>query len=135
MAQGSFNHFSKIAASIKPACKLVVKKTAFDAQGNIQAQIVSNGQVDTSFMLNSVYTQTSDGSTYKGGENALPETARPTSDTVAHVAVAANYAIYQNYGTVHLPARPFFEPGIERVRPGFERAMQLIEQKMRDAAQ
>jgi hypothetical protein len=135
MAQSEFNHFDKIAKSIKPACKLVVKKTAFDAQGHIQAQIVANGQVDTSFMLNSVYTQTSDGSTYKGGEKALPETAKPASDTVAHVAVAANYAVHQNYGTRYLPPRPFWEPGIERTRPGFEKALQLIEQKMRDAAQ
>jgi hypothetical protein len=134
MMSKSFNHFGKIAESIKPACSQVVRKVALDAQANIQAQIVANNQIDTGFMLNSVYTQTSDGSTYKGGENALPETARPSKETEAHIAVGANYAVHQNYGTRFLPPRPFWEPGIERTRPGFEQAMKIIEQKMREAA-
>jgi hypothetical protein len=130
----SFNNFGKVANAIRPACKLVVKKTAFDIQANAQAHIVSNDQVDTSFMLNSVYVQTSDSSTYKSGENALPEIDRPSKETEAHAAVAASYAVHQNYGTVYLPARPFWEPAIEDVRPGFDGSMKIIARKMEEAA-
>jgi len=129
-----FNNWDKVAKSIKPAARLVVKKTAFDAVGHVKAQIVANDQVDTGFMLNSPYVVTSDSSTYKSGEKALPEVPRPTSETEAIVAVAAEYAIHQEYGTVHIPGRPFFRPGMERVRPGFDKAMQLLKQKMEEAA-
>jgi hypothetical protein len=125
----NFNNWGKIADSIKPACKAVVKKTAFDAEGQIKAQITANDQVDTGFMRNSVYVVTSDSSTYKGGEKALPEVAKPSSETEAYVAVAAEYAIHQNY-----LFQAFFEPGMERVRPGFDAAMRAIKAKMEEAA-
>lgn len=129
MAQKSFNNWGKVADSIKPVAKLVVKKTAFDLQGQIQGQITTNDQVDTGFMRSSVYVATSDQSTYKGGEKALPEIAKPNSETEAYVAVAAEYAIHQNY--LH---KPFFEPAIERVKPGFDAAMKAIKAKMEEAA-
>jgi hypothetical protein len=134
MAQKSFNHFAKIAAAIPPAAAQVVRKTAFDAQGHIQGQIRANDQVDTGFMIGSVYVQTSDESTYKGGAKALPEVARPGNETTAHVAVAAKYAVPQNYGTAYMPGRPFFEPGMERTRAGFEKALALIKIAMEKAA-
>lgn len=129
-----FNHFAQIAEALPKACSQVVRKTALDAQGNIQAHIVANGQVDTSFMLNSVYAVTSEGSGYHGGARALPEVAHPPDDQSASVAVAAEYAIYQNNGTHLIPARPFFEPGIEDTRPGFESAVAAIQAKLAEAA-
>jgi len=129
------NLFSALADALPDVCSQVVRKTALDAQGNIQAHIQANDQVDTGFMLGSVYTQTSDGSTYKGGEKALPETEAPEdTKTTAHVAVAAEYGAYQNYGTRFIPARPFFEPGMEEARQGMDAAMALIEQKWNEVA-
>lgn len=131
----SFNRFDDIARAIRPACKLVVKKTALDCQANIQGQIVANDQVDTGFMLNSVYTVTSEGSSYKGGSDALSPISGPSSELEAFVAVAAHYGHVQNYGSSFQPGRPFFEPGVERTRPGFEAALNAIVEKMRRAAQ
>lgn len=128
------NRFSALADALPEVCSQVVRKTALDAQGNIQAQIQSNDQIDTGFMFNSVYTQTDEGSTYKGGEKALPETEQPEDKMTAHVAVAASYGAPQNYGTRFLPARPFFEPGMERARQGMDAAMELIEQKWNEIA-
>src|SRR5258707_10238639 len=51
-----FNHFSQIADALPVVCGQIVRKTAFECQANIQSFIRSNGQVDTGFMVNSVYT-------------------------------------------------------------------------------
>lgn len=127
-----FNHFAQLGEALHEASKQVVKKTAFDLKAQIQANIRSNGQIDTGFMVNSPYVVTSDNSDYQGGQNALPEVGAPGNDTTAYVAVAASYAIYQNYGTVHMPGRPFFEPAIDAIRPGFEAACGAIEAKMKE---
>lgn len=129
-----FNYFVQIANSIKPAVRDVVKKTAFDGKANIQGQIRANGQIDTGFMVNGVYVVTSEGSTYSGGDKALPEVAGPSDESSAFIASAAEYSVYQNYGTSRIPARPFWEPGIEKTRPSFEAAIAAIESKMAEAA-
>jgi hypothetical protein len=85
-------------------------------------------------MLNSVYFVTSEQSTYKGGGEALPEVSKPASETEAYMAVAARYAWYQNYGTKYQAARPFFEPAIQATMASFEKALQLIEKHLGDAA-
>lgn len=134
MATKEFNHWQNIADAMPDACAAVVKKTAADGQANVQAKIRSNGQIDTGFLLNSVYHVTSDQSTYQGGADALPEVSRPSSPTEAYVAVAAKYAVYQNYGTRFQPGRPFFEPGMQATQDSFEQALSLIEQKLEQAA-
>ncbi len=130
----SFNHFGSIADALPKVLGQVVRKTAFDAQGNIQGFIRANGQIDTSFMINSVYVVTDTESTYQGGAKALPEIPRSDSPTTAYVAIAAFYAFWQNYGTRHIPGRPFVEPGIEATRPAFEAACAAIEAKLAEAA-
>lgn len=107
-----FNHFPQISGQLYTACSQVVSKTAFDCQGNIQGFIRANGQVDTGFMLNSVHVE--------DGANDLNK----------FVVVGASYGVYQNYGTRYLPARPFFEPGVEQTRPGFESAINAIESRL-----
>ncbi len=88
-------------------------------------------------MYSSVYNVTADGSTYgqaqtpPGDSYLLPEAGPPASDQEAYFGVAANYAIYQNYGTRFLPARPFFEPGVERVRPEFDAKVATIEDRIK----
>lgn len=114
-----FNHFSQLGEMIEQDCALVVAKTAFDAQKNIQAMIISNDQVDTSFMLNSVYMvarskRTTPGGPRKKGQVLFPLLAVPKDKFTAFVAVGANYGMYQNNGTAHQPGRPFFEPGMNK---------------------
>ncbi len=130
----SFNHFGNIAKALPQVLSQVVRKTAFDCQGHIQGFIRSNGQIDTGFMLNSVYVRTYDESTYSGGAKALPEVERPDNAQTAYCAVGAEYGLYQNYGTRYMPGRPFFEPGVEATRPGFEAACRAIEAKLKEVA-
>ena len=107
-----YNRFPQISEELQSVLSQVVSKTAFDCQGNIQGFIRANGQVDTGFMLNSVHVE--DGA----------------SDLNKFVVVGASYGIYQNYGTRYMPGRPFFEPGVEQTRPGFESAISAIESRL-----
>lgn len=130
-----FNHWGNIADALHDAAKQVVVKVALDAQGNIQGQIRDKDLIDTGFMLGSVYTVTAEGSSYTGGAKALPQVPEPEDDTTAYVAVGANYAGFLNGGTRYRPATPFFEPGMEATRPGFDAAMAAIEQKLAEASE
>ncbi len=121
-----FNHFGQIADALPEMLGQIVRKTAFDCQANIQGFIRANGQIDTGFMVNSVYTVTSEGSTYSGGVDALPEVGG-ADQTTAYVAVAANYAVYQEFGTRFMPGKPFFYPGVEATRGSFEAACSRLE--------
>lgn len=131
----SFNHFSKIAEEFDRLQSEVVAKTCLDLEAAEKAQIRANGQIDTGFMVNSVYSRTSQSSTYsvigspsKGA--ALPQVDAPPNNKTGYVGVAASYGFWQNYGTHTQPARPFVEPAIETVRPGFEAALGAIETKL-----
>lgn len=133
-----FNKWSQIADAFDLAISQVVRKTAFDWQANAQNQIRANGQIDTSFMINGAYARTSEESTYgtiaqpsKKGQKAFEEVEAPPDKYTAYLAFAAMYSWWQNYGTTHIPARPFVEPSRETTRPAFEEAMSRIEEKLR----
>jgi hypothetical protein len=106
-----FNHYPAIAASLGVALSQVVSKTAIDMVGNVQGFIRANGQIDTGFMLGSIHVE--DG---------------PDKYT-KFVVCGAFYGVFQNYGTRYLPARPFWEPGIEKTRPEFDAALAAVESK------
>ncbi len=133
----SFNHFPQIATELDRLQSLAVRKTAFDLQAATQAQIRANDQIDTSFMVNSVYVKTFNESTYgqieqptKKGVEPLPEVERPANDKTAFVAMAASYAIFQNYGTKYQAGKPFLEPAIAQVMPDFQAALAAIESQL-----
>ena len=141
MTTTDFNNWSKIADAFDEAISQVVRKTAFDLQGNMQATIRANNQIDTGFMTNSIYVRTADESTYgsiseprKKGQHALEEVEKPDDNKTAYVGVGASYGWYQNYGTTKIPARPFLEPAIETTRPSFELALSRIEDKLRQVS-
>ena len=130
----TFNHFPQIANALDDVLSQVVRKTAFDLQGNMQAQIRANQQIDTGFMVNSVYVRTSEQSTYsntgdpvKKGQHKLDEVEAPPDSHTAYVGVGASYGWYQNYGTSRIPARPFLEPAIAITQPEFEAALAKVE--------
>lgn len=105
-----FNHFDAIADALISSSQDVTQDIGKAAVQHIQEHIQSNGQVNTGTMLNSV---TSDGQT---------------------VSVGVDYAVYQNYGTKFLPARPFFEPGLEDTNADMDDAMQKIVDAMAGVA-
>jgi hypothetical protein len=82
----------------------MLKALAFQIEGQAKVNIQQNDQIDTSFMLNSVYVVLEDGSTYgdakaaaesknEGGSMA-PE-VKLEGGASAAVAVGAEYAVFQ----------------------------------------
>ena len=134
----TYNHFPQIASKLDEVLGQVVRKTAFDLQANMQARIRANGQIDTGFMVNSVYVRTIDESNYgatgepqKKGQKKFEEVEAPPDKHTAYVGVGAEYGYWQNYGTRFQPARPFLEPAIETTRPSFEEAVSRVEEALK----
>jgi hypothetical protein len=132
MAEG-FNHWLAIAEALDKECQEIAVDTAAEAKKNIKQRITANGQVQTGFMRDGIYTVSRKGSDYTGGKDALPPIAKPTSKYAARYAAAARYSIHQNNGTRYIPPRPFFGPGTERTRPYLDARMAGIEEKLRGA--
>ena len=134
-----FNHFPALAKALDKTLGEIVSSTARSGESNVKDQIQANQQVDTGFMLESVYHVTVDESTYgqggapPGDSYLLPEVARPEDAMTAYFASGANYSIYQNYGTRFLPPRPFWEPGVEKTRKDFEDDLSKIENALKGA--
>src|SRR5690242_5901592 len=134
-----YNILPEVAAKMLEGLEGIVNKTAFDIQAEAQKTIRANDQVDTGFMFNSVYTEVGSGDNkhpysdagapVKEGQELLPEVEKPKKYN-AVVAVAANYGYFQEFGTVHQPARPFLTPAVEKVRPEYDKALALLEAKM-----
>jgi hypothetical protein len=130
----------ELAVKIEEVLSKEVRKAAFDIAGHAMANIKTNGQVDTGFMMNSVYVEPggSGANPYEygrvgpenKGQELLPKVEKPSKPTEAIVAVGANYGIFQELGTVHQPARPYFTPAVEYVAPQFLRALELLEEKL-----
>lgn len=130
-----FNHFALMANIIDEDCPNLVEKTAFDAQANVQGMIRTNGQIDTGFMVNSVYVvaykkRTSPGGARMKGQRLLPPRPNTRSKYTAYVIVGAEYGVYQNNGTRYQSGRPFFEPGINKTAPSFDSGFQVIRAKL-----
>jgi len=134
MAQQSFNHWQAVADAVRPSCKDAVRVVANAGVRNVRAVIRAKGLIRTGFMLHSVYSNSSDSSTYTGGARAFPEVGRPGKETEANIAVAATYAAYPNYGTRYMTERPFFEPGVEKTKADFEKAMRTVKRRIEEAA-
>lgn len=130
----TWNNWQAIADALIPACTDVVSSVARNGAGEVRNTIQSNGQVLTGNMLKSVYASTPQGSDYESDiERGLPE-IKPTSDTEAIIAVSADYSIFPNYGTIHQPARPFWEPSMDRVAVDFAVGLEDIAKRLEDAA-
>lgn len=97
------NHLPSIAAGIPAKAAAIVAKAALD----IEAHAKSRAPVDTGFLKGSIQ-------------------ATQISPTHWRVIVGAEYGIYQEYGTVHMAARPYFNPAIQVVRPVFIAAMRKV---------
>lgn len=136
MASADFNKFGAIADALPGVLSQIVRKAAFD----VQAQAQVNAPVDTGFLKNSIYTVTSESSSYssvssptKKDSSVLPEVEKPEDDQTAYVAVGANYGLFVEVGTRHTPAHPYLSPAVETVRPAFEDALSKVEDKLREA--
>ncbi len=125
-----FNHWGEIAAKFPVELhKVVVQvtefvgKTAYDACPK-----------DTGFLASSIYTSTSEGSTYgqtngpaQGDAYLLPEGPEVSDPFTGYVGVAANYAAWVNYGTRFQAAQVFWEPAIDEGRVRLDAALSVFE--------
>jgi len=84
-------------------------------------------------MLKSVYASTPEGSDYQSDvERSLPE-VKPENNQEAIIGVSADYSVFPNYGTIHQPPRPFWEPAMDRVQLDFEVGMEDLAKRLEDA--
>ena len=102
-------YLDRVKIKIKDASDEALAAWAFQLEGQTKANIADNNQIDTGFMMNSVYTITRRDNSYSATDpsgpylNAAGEIVerrmapeqRLPSDAAAGVIVGANYAIYQ----------------------------------------
>jgi len=100
-------YIEKVLVTVGQATDEALKALAFAMQAQAQANIRSNGQIDTGFMVNSVYVISADGKAgdnWQSGDylNESGQTVRreladqpALGDAAAAVVVGANYAVYQ----------------------------------------
>jgi len=101
MAKAKVNmHLDHVMMRVEGATDEVLHAVALQVEGTTKRNIVSNDQIDTAFMLNSVYTESQEGSTFgetwegPPGKKA-PKVRLPRLFSAAAVHVSAVYAIYQ----------------------------------------
>lgn len=92
-----FNKVPQLSGNLKKLAKEAVE----DAATQTESLAKGFAPVDTGALRNSIKAE-------KAG-----------SDLAWDVAVGQPYGLYQEYGTVHMPAHPFITPAVEIVRPQF----------------
>lgn len=121
-------YLDRVEAVIKGATEEGLAALALVIEGKTKANIAANDQVDTGFMLNSVYAMSRKSSNFgaaqsaalgsvysrKTGRTVAPramgeQPSFPDDETLAGVVVGAEYAIFQEL------RRPFLNPAAEEV--------------------
>lgn len=98
------NKLPELRRQAPELAKRVVSKTAFDLEAHAKSVV----PVDTGLLRMSIFTRFRQGG------------------FVAEVGPSTHYAIYVEYGTKRMAARPYMRPAVEKVRPGFERAIKAL---------
>lgn len=111
-------YLNKIIGMIDDANLEAVKQIALAIEGETKFNIRDNGQIDTGFMVNSVFAITPESSGY-GAAKAAAEAKNPKAEmapeptldsgALAGVAVGAEYAINQE------AKKPFLYPAAQKV--------------------
>ena len=107
-----------IAAGLEINRKQVLKTSAF----KVEAMAKQLAPVDTSAMVNSIYTVTQDQDNYSTAQSAARSANKnvvteahphPSGNIVAHVGPSVNYAAYVEFGTSKMRAQPYLGPAVE----------------------
>lgn len=124
-----YNRWSEIAEKFpKELHKVVVQTTEF-----VRDTAAANAPVRTGFLRSSIYSVTSEGSTYgqamqaPGDSYLLPEGPEVTDPYTGYVGVAASYSVFVELGTRYQSAQAFFYPALDAGRARFEAALAAIE--------
>ena len=118
-------HLDHVMLRVKGASEKGLHALALQVEGVTKVNIVANDQVDTGFMMNSVYVESSQGSTFgetwgdgsysrkkSGGmsdSRIAPKIRLPRRFSLTAVVVGAIYAIFQEM------QNPFLRPAGEEV--------------------
>ena len=97
------NRFPSIIQGMEAKAEAIVAKAAMD----LEAHAKSLAPVDTGTLKNSIQ-------------------ATKIGDARWRVVVGAEYGMYVEWGTVHSPAQPFFQPAINAVTPAFLSAIRTV---------
>jgi len=97
------NNLGVISEAVRARASEAVRKAALD----IEAHAKVNAPVDTGALRNSITTEEVD-------------------DLNQIVGTNVEYSIYQEFGTVKMPAHPFLIPAAETVKPEFEKALREL---------
>lgn len=96
-----YNKFPELIRQSPEKAKELVEKAAFELEARAKLEV----PVDTGNLRNSIRT------TFENG------------GFTGVVATNVEYAIYVEYGTRFMTARPYFTPAVEQVKASFERAI------------
>lgn len=127
MADENFDHYDEMIADIDKKVSQLVRKTLFDAQAIAQQE----SRTDTSAMKNAWFVNTEDYSNRKvpskipEGSFVFPPRAKAAHNE-GELAGGMSYTIYNELGTVHMPAKPMAAPAINRVRKPFLQALERV---------
>jgi hypothetical protein len=124
---GGMNWYGdKVKLEVKRDGAKALLAIGFQVEGQAKVNITNNGQVDTGFMRNSVYTTGGGQSNYSQAAHSGEYTSQKQGDTVdrtlapelsaggddVYVVVGASYAIYQEL------ANSFLFRALEQVKAG-----------------
>lgn len=114
---------ANVKAEVKQKGRKALLAIGFDVEGQAKVNVVNNSQVDTGFMLNSIYTTGAGISNYSNANQSGTYTSSKQGDSVdrelapeltpnaddVYVVAGAGYAIYQEL------ANSFLYRGLEQV--------------------
>ena len=104
----TFDRFPEIAATMPERTSQVVRKAAFDIEGQAKNRV----PVDTGALKNSISTEFED-----GGLTGI-------------IAPHMEYATFVEFGTKRMSAQPYMLPAAEAVAPAFVQAMKQMLQEI-----
>lgn len=142
-----FNHLPAIQASIRPAMSAVVRKTAFDVEGQIKKEMRRSKTGRTYERLAGQGT-TKKGTVRKrrGMHRASAPGEAPAvdlgqlinsiqtehvTDLTSTVGTNVEYAMALEFGTSRIAPRPVWVPVIEKFRPKFVEAIKAVLRSVR----
>lgn len=111
---------NRILRSLAGNRREAVAKLALEVETQAKANIVQQDIVDTGALLNSVYTELPGANNFAAAKAAV-ESRNPdavvaqlpaAADDEAHVGPSVEYAIYHEFGTSKMGARPYLGPAV-----------------------
>lgn len=107
-------HLDHVMLRVEDATDEVLHAVALQVEGTSKRNVVQNDQIDTGFMLNSIYSASNEGSTFGDTWAGPPgkkarRASLPRLFSAALVHVSAVYAIFQEM------MEPFLRPAADEV--------------------